>query len=62
MSAATMLQRGKEQIGSAVADSYIHSLENRYHGKLTSVVDSQWHTKNGQVTDYRVQETPTTMH
>ena len=62
MSAASMLQRGKEQIASAVADNYIHSLENRYHGKLTSVVDSQWQTKNGQVTDYRVQETPTTMH
>lgn len=56
MSAATMLQRGKEQIGSAVADSYVHSLENRYHGQLKSVVESDWNTKNGEIADYQAIE------
>jgi hypothetical protein len=56
MSTGAMLQRGKEQIASAVADSYVHSLEQRYHGKLTSVVDSDWKTQDGKLTDYRVQE------
>ena len=45
MNAATMLQLGREQVGMAVADSFVHSLDQDFFGKEES--SGRWQTETG---------------
>jgi hypothetical protein len=45
MNAATMLRLGREQVGMAVADSFVHSLDQHFFGKEES--SGRWQTGSG---------------